>query len=126
LTLCPAQGFFKPQFRTNVDVYALCFILYDWSDDYCETILKHLRASAKPETRLLIIEQALPYACTGKPTDMSYIKGAGMVSLPAYLSDMGVRGHTLPVFGFAAHVYPLQMMTVLKGRERTLAHFASC
>jgi hypothetical protein len=40
-------------------------ILHDWSDQYCHTILKHLRdvAGTNGETKLLVVDYILPYAC---------------------------------------------------------------
>jgi hypothetical protein len=34
--------------------------MHDWSDEYCLTILKHLRAAAAPKTQLVIIEMVMP------------------------------------------------------------------
>jgi hypothetical protein len=37
-------------------------IMHDWSDEYCLTILKHLRAAVGPktQTQLVIVELAMP------------------------------------------------------------------
>ena len=34
--------------------------MHDWSDEYCLTILKHLRAAAGPKTQLVIVELIMP------------------------------------------------------------------
>ncbi|KAH7103685.1 O-methyltransferase [Auriculariales sp. MPI-PUGE-AT-0066] len=115
-----AHDFFSPQPRKDVDIFIMRSIIHDWADEYCNTILKHLRAAASAKTRLIVIEQIVPYACAGAPIDTSHIKGAaevalppppaplianmGFVSLPAYLGDMG-------------------MLAMCNGRERTLAQF---
>jgi hypothetical protein len=34
--------------------------MHDWPDEYCLTILKHLRAAAGPKTQLVIVEMVMP------------------------------------------------------------------
>ncbi|KAJ7152177.1 hypothetical protein C8R43DRAFT_1189910, partial [Mycena crocata] len=43
-------------------LYLLRYILHDWTDAEALVILRHLRASALPTTRLLIAEKLLPFA----------------------------------------------------------------
>ena len=38
-------------------------MLHDWADEYCLTILKHLRAAASPKTQLVIVDQLVMFAC---------------------------------------------------------------
>lgn len=38
-------------------VYHIRRVLNDWPDDYCVTILKHIRSVAAPDSRVLISEQ---------------------------------------------------------------------
>ena len=38
-------------------------MLHDWADEYCLTILKHLRAAAGPKTQLLVVDQGVSFIC---------------------------------------------------------------
>ena len=38
-------------------------ILHDWADEYCVTILKHLRDAAGPNTQLVSLERLITCAC---------------------------------------------------------------
>ena len=58
-----AHDFFTPQPVTNASVFLLRNIMHDWPDKYCLQILRHLRASATPNTRLVIVDSLLSYAC---------------------------------------------------------------
>jgi hypothetical protein len=39
---------------------AFIFIMHDWNDEECLTILGHCRKATKPNGRLLIVEMVLP------------------------------------------------------------------
>ena len=38
-------------------------MLHDWSDKYSLKILKQLRDAATPDTKLVVLETIMPYAC---------------------------------------------------------------
>ena len=42
-------------------------VLHDWSDNHCISILRHLRDSAGPDTKLVIQENVMEYACQDSP-----------------------------------------------------------
>ena len=58
---CTAEGgdFFKGV-PAGGDAYILKHIIHDWNDVDCGTILRHIRAVAKPGTKLLLVELVIP------------------------------------------------------------------
>jgi hypothetical protein len=66
LTFCiKGHSFFDPQpaQKDDVSVFLVCGIMHDRADDYCLTIMKHLRVAAGPKTQLVIVEQLIACAC---------------------------------------------------------------
>lgn len=57
--------FFEPQpaLPATPDVFLLRMILHDWSDKYCIKLLRNLRNAAGPDTKLVIIDSIISYAC---------------------------------------------------------------
>jgi hypothetical protein len=65
--------------------------MHDWSDEYCLTILKHLRAAAGPRTQLVVVEQVFATVCDEPAT--REIPGAEVSTLPKpLLRNMGRAG----------------------------------
>ena len=79
-------------------------MLHDWSDKYCLKILKQLRDAATPDTKLVVLEMIMPYAChdteeiAGGIASVVAIKAPnpllanwGAVNELIYMLDMAVR-----------------------------------
>jgi hypothetical protein len=78
---------------------------YFRSDRYCEKILKHLKDAARPDTKLIIVDNVLSYACrfpsddadsvipgsTPKEAPEPLLANYGVSSGLTYLSDLTVR-----------------------------------
>ena len=64
--------------------------MHDWSDKYCQQILRHLRAAATPDTRLVIVDSLVSYACEDE--DLKNIPGAARPIPPKPL--LPNMGHT--------------------------------
>ncbi|EKM53055.1 uncharacterized protein PHACADRAFT_210782 [Phanerochaete carnosa HHB-10118-sp] len=95
----------------NASVFLLHTVLHDWSDDYCIRILRHLRDAAAPDTRLLIVDSLLPYAC-----EDNSLEGIAGVEHPVHPKPL------LPNLGHSATLLyhaDVQMMTIFNGKERT-------
>ncbi|KAF8056551.1 S-adenosyl-L-methionine-dependent methyltransferase [Lyophyllum atratum] len=116
LTFTP-HDFFTPQPITNASVFILKQILHDWADPYSAKILKALRAAAKPDTKLVIVDNIVAYACHDPTTDCGLDDEYHEAPAPI-----------LPNFG-AANVMPyvvdLGMMMWLNSQERTIGKLAA-
>ena len=78
-------------------------MLHDWSDEYCLTILKHLRTAAGPKTQLVIIEMMISFVCDEPVSHevmgaelpvppQPLLRNMGMAAQTAYITDLQVRG----------------------------------
>jgi hypothetical protein len=113
--------------------------MHDWSDGYCITILKHLRAAAGPKTQLMIVELAMP-SVSEEPAARE-IPGAELPAPPqpllrshrstqVYLFDIMVRNQKWNSncddnmgYFFAPTHADKKMMSLLNGQERTITQF---
>ncbi|KAI5123841.1 hypothetical protein M0805_009133 [Coniferiporia weirii] len=111
------NDFLKSQPVTDATIFFMRMIMHDWSDTHCETILKILRAAAKPDTQLLIIDLILSYACIDNGSTNLKIPGNDLPKPPAPLLPNAGRAS---LFDYQCD---LQMMTLLNGQERTLEQF---
>ena len=80
---CAAHDFFEPQPIKGPAVYLLKYILHDWPDAYAKKILQHLRDAASQETRLVVMDRIIPYACRiPKDADEGTYTIPGMLKTP--------------------------------------------
>ncbi|KAF9261584.1 S-adenosyl-L-methionine-dependent methyltransferase [Marasmius fiardii PR-910] len=121
-TVFQAHDFFTPQPQKNASIFLLRHVIHNWSDDDCIKILSLLREAAREDTKLLILEIIMPYACRKGLDDISKnteIPGATAEAAPIPL---------LPNFGAVnefAHVLDMTMFSILKGAsERTIDQFS--
>lgn len=139
----PAHDFFQPQPVQGAAAYLLKSIIHDWSDPYATQILTRIREAAAPDSKLLVIDRILPYACRIAGEDVEALNALGIETedvpepLPpnlgagnptAYATDLNVRTHfILPSPGSSCRFTdPLdspQMLVLVNGQERTIGHF---
>ncbi|KAJ7885501.1 hypothetical protein B0H14DRAFT_3128139 [Mycena olivaceomarginata] len=97
------------------------YVVHDWSDTNLGIILTHPRAVARPETKLVIIENIAASACSSESTHphASTIPILGVPRKPAappVLANYGMAG--LPLY-----YYDLTVNNLLGGTECTLEGF---
>ncbi|KIY52630.1 S-adenosyl-L-methionine-dependent methyltransferase [Fistulina hepatica ATCC 64428] len=115
-----AVDFFKVQPEKNAAVFILRQVLHDYNYAQAVGILSHLRAAATKDTRLLIIEQVVQYACHDDIETPGDIAGLDNLRLPAVppplLPNLG-RGNLFP------YLADLHMGASTNGEERTIGAF---
>ena len=82
-----AHDFFAVQPVKNAAIFLLRNIIHDWADKYCIQLLRKLREAATPDTRLMIVDNLMSYACRNKELDK--IPGAQPAPVPAPLLPNG-------------------------------------
>ncbi|KAL0059267.1 hypothetical protein AAF712_013991 [Marasmius tenuissimus] len=113
-----AHDFFTPQPQKNATVFMIKQILHDWSDQYCEKILKQLRTSATPDTTLLVLESIMPYACHDPSAeDVKAIPGAvPKEAPPPLIANYGAANEL-------GYLSDIDMFVLFNSQERTIRHF---
>ncbi len=94
-----AHDFFTPQPIKGAAVYFLRTILHDWADPYSLPILQHLRDTAAPESRLVVVDSIIEPLCPTKDATTVEVEGAAfddagewpllpVINPASYLVDM--------------------------------------
>ncbi|KAF5380106.1 hypothetical protein D9615_006249 [Tricholomella constricta] len=108
------HDFFTPQPVANASVFLLKQILHDWADPYSIKILKALRAAATPDTKLIVLDNIVAYACHDPTVDSEL--GVGYTEAPTPLLANYGAANVMP------YVLDLGMMIWLNSTERTIGH----
>ncbi|EMD40179.1 hypothetical protein CERSUDRAFT_151192 [Gelatoporia subvermispora B] len=112
-----AHDMFQVNPVRNAAVFLLRCVIHDWSDHYATTILQMLRASATPDTRLMIVDPLIRYACPAELQNTD-VPGVEWHDAPApLLPNMGIAGNFMPY-----HV-DFHMLTMTNSQERTCQEF---
>jgi hypothetical protein len=108
-----AHDFFTPNPIKNASVFFMRTITHDWPKSKAVQILKQLRDAAQHDTKLILFEHIMPYACPDP--DVSSEKG---IKAPwPMLANLG-QG----LGGFLTSM-DLHMMNMFGAQERTVAEF---
>ncbi|KAF8626087.1 hypothetical protein AX15_005085 [Amanita polypyramis BW_CC] len=109
-----AHNFFETQLQKDVSVFFMRRVMHDWSDEYCRKILKPLREAATPNTKLVLMDSLVPYACHDPRND---ILGAAPKEAPApLLANWGISNSM-------TYIVDMCMMVVHNSQERTIDQF---
>ncbi len=84
-------GSFFERAPSGCDAYMMKFILHDWSDEHCKTILQHVRQQLPAHGRVLVIEQIV-----NSTPELSFAK---LLDLEMLALTIGGRERTEPEFG---------------------------
>jgi hypothetical protein len=80
-----AGDFFTEELPAAADVYLICRVLHNWTDPRALDLLARVHAAARPDSRLIVMEQLLPEADEPVPGGAS----AGMVDLLMLVTQEG-------------------------------------
>ena len=83
-------GSFFERVPAGCDAYMMKFILHDWSDEHCRTILKCIRKQLRPGGRVLVCEQVV-----GTETGPSFAK---LIDLEMLAMTVGGKERTVREF----------------------------
>jgi hypothetical protein len=92
--LHPAHDFFTPQPVKDAAVFLLRLVSHDWPTPMMKKVLNHLRASAQPTTKLILVDNIIPYAAHISD-QFSDIPGSGSPPVPdPLLPNLGITSAT--------------------------------
>lgn len=103
------HDFFQKNPVQGAEVYWMRYILHDWSDEYCIQILKAIRSSMGPDSRILICDQVMN-------TTLGF---DGLDPAPSPL----LANYSL--YTRYSHQRDLAMMGIINGIERTPGQFSA-
>ncbi|KAL0952726.1 hypothetical protein HGRIS_006959 [Hohenbuehelia grisea] len=111
-----AHDFFASQTHQPA-VFFMKQILHDWPDHACAKILTQLRNAAGPDTKLVLMDSIIPFACHDPhANDETYFPGAIPKEAPApLLANFGA------VNALAYHA-DMVMGLLFNSQERTITH----
>ncbi|KAF9494774.1 O-methyltransferase [Pleurotus eryngii] len=111
-----AHDFFTSQVVKNASIFICRMVCHDYGKVKATQILSRLREAATSDTKLLLIEQVIPYACldTNSGAAANMIPGAQQLEPPKpLLANLG-KANAIACIG------DFQMYTGLCGEERTI------
>jgi len=113
------HDFFEPQPPRDKPpaIFLLRLISHDFSDPYLLKIIRNLRRSAGPDTRLLIQDLVLHHACAGEIVPESVRTSDSDESMIPPSPLLRNWGRTIP------YLADILMLNNLNGQERTLLQF---
>ncbi|KAL0057206.1 hypothetical protein AAF712_016159 [Marasmius tenuissimus] len=121
-----AHNFFKPQPRKDASIYLLRHVVHNWSDEDSIKILTRLREAAREDTKLILLEIIMPYACRTSNADTGASLDPGTVIPGASAGEAQVP--LLANFGAVnefAYLMDITMFALCKdSSERTIDQFA--
>ncbi|KAJ8079950.1 hypothetical protein PM082_016775 [Marasmius tenuissimus] len=121
-----AHNFFKPQPRKDASIYLLRHVVHNWSDEDSIKILTRLREAAREDTKLILLEIIMPYACRTSNADTGASLDPGTVIPGASAGEAPVP--LLANFGAVnefAYLMDITMFALCKdSSERTIDQFA--
>ncbi|KAF8351901.1 S-adenosyl-L-methionine-dependent methyltransferase [Amanita rubescens] len=120
------HDFFDSQPQTDASIFFVKNVLHDWSDKYSSKILKRLRDAATSNTKLVVLETILPYACHETEDSGDGISSAVPVKAPIpLLANWGAvndLAYGIDISGLI-RIWIRQMLALLNGQERTIRQF---
>jgi hypothetical protein len=128
------HNFFEPQPIKDASVFFLRFITHDWPNEYAKRILKHLGDTAQPSTKLVLMDNIVPYTVPGdtdipgaqvSPVPYPLLANLGIANFNSVWLDLHVRVHHSRSDNCVVNVLFClrQMMALHNSQERTIGQF---